>query len=100
MTGPHRGGRPGSPPATGGKPRATPTTGHSSRADTWHKSWSGVRFRGRYYKTYRFETISREHRSMQSPEVDLSTIKNEVTFTEPDALRSSELHEATIESIL
>ena len=55
---------------------------------------------GKYYETYRFKTISREHRSMQSPEVDGSTIKNEVTFTEPNALRSSELHKVTIESIL
>ena len=37
---------------------------------------------------------------MQSPEVDLSTIKNEVAFTEPNALRSSELHKVTVESFL
>jgi len=100
MTSPHRGGRPGSPPATGGKPKAAPITGHSSCADTLHKCWSEVQFSVKYYKTYRVKTVPREHRSMQRPEVNTSVINNEVTFTKPDALGSSELHKGAVESIL
>jgi hypothetical protein len=59
-----------------------------------------MQFRGKYYKTYRVKTVPREHHSMQSPEVDTSVLNNEVTFTKPDALRSSKLHKVTVESIL
>jgi hypothetical protein len=37
---------------------------------------------------------------MQSPKIDRLALNNEVTFIEPNALRSSELHEISFESIL
>jgi hypothetical protein len=37
---------------------------------------------------------------MQIPEVNISAIDSEVTFSKPNALRSSKLHKVTFESIL
>jgi hypothetical protein len=53
-----------------------------------------------HFVTYWIKALPQEHRSVQSPEVDLSAFDDEVTFREPDPCSGSKLLKDTLELLL